>query len=237
MRDLPRRASSRGSTRASVVDRVDNGLDIDNEVQGEPICVCRGQQVPWSRIWARAPLASPSSAERHELLGLDGQQVVEARAQLGRRPLSMARLTSSCGSSCWSYHSCSWSSNAGVGAVEHRRGHAGEVVVRAGRRRRRSSGRTCGARRRSRGSPSGWRGCSTCARWRARTARGRAPSRVGSATSGREVDALEARDRARRPPTPQIVRARSTCDDSDSLRVPGDRGRCRRPASRSTAPA
>ena len=33
----------------------------------------------------------------------------------GRRPLSMARFTSSCGSSRWSYHSCSWSSNAASG--------------------------------------------------------------------------------------------------------------------------
>ncbi len=35
----------------AIVDHVDNGLDIDNEVQGEPIVVCRDQRVPWSRIW------------------------------------------------------------------------------------------------------------------------------------------------------------------------------------------
>jgi 4-amino-4-deoxy-L-arabinose transferase-like glycosyltransferase len=34
-----------------VVAHVDNGLGVDNEVQGQPIVVCRGQHVPWSRIW------------------------------------------------------------------------------------------------------------------------------------------------------------------------------------------
>jgi hypothetical protein len=34
-----------------VVAHVDNGLGVDNEVQGEPIVVCHGQRAPWSRIW------------------------------------------------------------------------------------------------------------------------------------------------------------------------------------------
>ena len=35
------------------VARVDNGLGIDNEVQGTPIVVCTGQRTPWSEIWPR----------------------------------------------------------------------------------------------------------------------------------------------------------------------------------------
>jgi hypothetical protein len=30
---------------------VDNGLDIDNEVQGTPIVVCRGLRQPWAVTW------------------------------------------------------------------------------------------------------------------------------------------------------------------------------------------
>ena len=37
--------------RCDPVDRVDNGRDIDNEVQGEPIIVCRGLERPWSETW------------------------------------------------------------------------------------------------------------------------------------------------------------------------------------------
>jgi 4-amino-4-deoxy-L-arabinose transferase-like glycosyltransferase len=33
------------------VGRVDNGLDVDNEVQGTPIVVCRGLQRPWPEVW------------------------------------------------------------------------------------------------------------------------------------------------------------------------------------------
>jgi len=33
------------------VDTVDNGLDVDNEVQGTPIVVCRGLRGTWSEIW------------------------------------------------------------------------------------------------------------------------------------------------------------------------------------------
>ncbi|MEV0403681.1 hypothetical protein [Actinoallomurus sp. NPDC050550] len=34
-----------------VAGRVDNGVRIDNEVQGQPIWICRGQRVPWDRLW------------------------------------------------------------------------------------------------------------------------------------------------------------------------------------------
>ena len=37
--------------RCEEVDRVDNGHDIDNEVQGTPILVCRGLRRPWSETW------------------------------------------------------------------------------------------------------------------------------------------------------------------------------------------
>jgi 4-amino-4-deoxy-L-arabinose transferase-like glycosyltransferase len=37
--------------RCDEVDRVDNGLDVDNEVQGEPILVCRGLRGTWSEVW------------------------------------------------------------------------------------------------------------------------------------------------------------------------------------------
>jgi 4-amino-4-deoxy-L-arabinose transferase-like glycosyltransferase len=35
----------------AIRERVDNGLGIDNEVQGTPITICRGQRTPWSEIW------------------------------------------------------------------------------------------------------------------------------------------------------------------------------------------
>jgi hypothetical protein len=39
--------------RCRQVATVDNGLDIDNEVQGEPILVCRGLHGHWPDIWKR----------------------------------------------------------------------------------------------------------------------------------------------------------------------------------------
>ena len=33
------------------VAQVDNGLDVDNEVQGAPILVCRGLHTPWPEVW------------------------------------------------------------------------------------------------------------------------------------------------------------------------------------------
>lgn len=35
----------------STVDRVDNGFDVENEVQGMPIVVCRGLLRPWAETW------------------------------------------------------------------------------------------------------------------------------------------------------------------------------------------
>lgn len=37
--------------RCAIRERVDNGLGIDNEVQGTPITICRGQRTPWAEIW------------------------------------------------------------------------------------------------------------------------------------------------------------------------------------------
>lgn len=34
-----------------VVDHVDNGLDVDNEVQGQPIMICRGLHGTWAEVW------------------------------------------------------------------------------------------------------------------------------------------------------------------------------------------
>jgi hypothetical protein len=39
--------------RCEVVDHVDNGRDIDNEVQGTPIVVCRGLEHPWPETWGQ----------------------------------------------------------------------------------------------------------------------------------------------------------------------------------------
>jgi hypothetical protein len=39
--------------RCRQVATVDNGLDIDNEVQGEPILVCRGLHGHWPDLWKR----------------------------------------------------------------------------------------------------------------------------------------------------------------------------------------
>ena len=37
--------------RCETVDHVDNGQDIDNEIDGEPIVVCRGLRRPWDETW------------------------------------------------------------------------------------------------------------------------------------------------------------------------------------------
>jgi 4-amino-4-deoxy-L-arabinose transferase-like glycosyltransferase len=36
-----------------VVARLDNGVDVDNEEQGQPVAVCRGPRVSWPEIWRR----------------------------------------------------------------------------------------------------------------------------------------------------------------------------------------
>ena len=33
--------------------RLDNGLGVDNEEQGEPVAVCRGPKAPWPQLWPR----------------------------------------------------------------------------------------------------------------------------------------------------------------------------------------
>jgi 4-amino-4-deoxy-L-arabinose transferase-like glycosyltransferase len=36
-----------------VVDRLDNGVGVDNEEQGEPVAVCRGPSASWAVLWPR----------------------------------------------------------------------------------------------------------------------------------------------------------------------------------------
>ena len=36
-----------------VVDRLDNGVDVDNEEQGEPVAVCTDPRLPWPTLWDR----------------------------------------------------------------------------------------------------------------------------------------------------------------------------------------
>ncbi len=36
-----------------VVDRLDNGVDVDNEEQGEPVAVCTDPRLPWPELWKR----------------------------------------------------------------------------------------------------------------------------------------------------------------------------------------
>ena len=33
--------------------RLDNGVGIDNEEQGEPVAICRGPKAPWPQLWPR----------------------------------------------------------------------------------------------------------------------------------------------------------------------------------------
>jgi hypothetical protein len=33
--------------------RLDNGIGVDNEEQGEPVAVCRGPKAPWPQLWPR----------------------------------------------------------------------------------------------------------------------------------------------------------------------------------------
>ena len=33
--------------------RLDNGVGVANEEQGEPVAVCRGPVAPWTRLWPR----------------------------------------------------------------------------------------------------------------------------------------------------------------------------------------
>jgi len=36
-----------------VVDRLDNGVGVDNEEQGQPVAVCRGPVASWAELWPR----------------------------------------------------------------------------------------------------------------------------------------------------------------------------------------
>ncbi|MET8875011.1 hypothetical protein ABZW16_23915, partial [Nocardia sp. NPDC004604] len=38
------------------VGRIDNGLGIDNDEQGQPLFVCRVPRAPWSELWPQAKL-------------------------------------------------------------------------------------------------------------------------------------------------------------------------------------
>ncbi|MGK5551471.1 ArnT family glycosyltransferase [Actinomadura kijaniata] len=40
-------------TQVTVAGRVDNGVGLDNEEQGKPVFVCRGQREPWARLWPK----------------------------------------------------------------------------------------------------------------------------------------------------------------------------------------
>lgn len=42
---------ARDFARCTVVDHLDNGVDVDNEEQGEPVGVCRDPLAPWDRLW------------------------------------------------------------------------------------------------------------------------------------------------------------------------------------------
>ncbi|MFD0687769.1 glycosyltransferase family 39 protein [Actinomadura fibrosa] len=35
------------------VGRIDNGVGLDNEEQGKPVWICRGQRAPWTALWPR----------------------------------------------------------------------------------------------------------------------------------------------------------------------------------------
>ena len=35
------------------VGRIDNGVDLDNQEQGKPVWICRGQRAPWAELWPR----------------------------------------------------------------------------------------------------------------------------------------------------------------------------------------
>jgi hypothetical protein len=39
--------------RCRVVARLDNGVDVDNEEQGEPVAVCTDPRLPWPQLWDR----------------------------------------------------------------------------------------------------------------------------------------------------------------------------------------
>ncbi|HET7430693.1 MAG TPA: glycosyltransferase family 39 protein [Nocardioides sp.] len=44
---------ARGLFTCRVVARLDNGVDVDNEEQGQPVAVCRDPRLPWPQLWDR----------------------------------------------------------------------------------------------------------------------------------------------------------------------------------------
>jgi Dolichyl-phosphate-mannose-protein mannosyltransferase len=48
-----REALTRHWSDVRVAGRVDNGVRIDNEEQGQPIWLCQGQREPWEKLWPR----------------------------------------------------------------------------------------------------------------------------------------------------------------------------------------
>ncbi len=47
------RAATAWFTSCRVVDRLDNGIAVPNEEQGQPIMVCSGRREPWASLWPR----------------------------------------------------------------------------------------------------------------------------------------------------------------------------------------
>ena len=46
-------SAARSFGSCDVAARLDNGVDVDNEEQGEPVMVCRDPQLPWDELWPR----------------------------------------------------------------------------------------------------------------------------------------------------------------------------------------
>ena len=40
-----------GFTACTVVDRLDSGMAVDNEEEGQPIAVCTGPKQDWTTLW------------------------------------------------------------------------------------------------------------------------------------------------------------------------------------------
>ena len=32
---------------------IDNGVDLDNDEQGQPVCLCLGPRQPWTSLWPK----------------------------------------------------------------------------------------------------------------------------------------------------------------------------------------
>jgi hypothetical protein len=44
---------ARGLFSCRVVGRLDNGVGVDNEEQGQPVAVCHDPRLPWPQLWER----------------------------------------------------------------------------------------------------------------------------------------------------------------------------------------